>query len=96
LCLGSADFATTSDKTPINSVDENPQEAEKAEILSGQLEGTHIHIPFASERDKKTVAVEDGKFVGGGNLGMLRQIYFGRFVSRPTAVVLDVGFAILI
>ena len=78
-----------SDGRLFNSPDENPQETEKAEMLSGQLERTHIHIPFASERDKKTVAVEDGKFVGGGNLGMLRQIYFGRFVSRLTAAVLD-------
>jgi hypothetical protein len=64
-------------------VDEDAQAQERAQLLSGQLEQTRLDVPFASEKDKKIVQIdhEEGKFVGGGNLGFLRQIYFGRLVS---------------
>jgi hypothetical protein len=68
------------------SPDENPQDEEKAEILSGQLQHTHVNIPFASERDKKGITVESGRITGGGSLAILRQIYFGRFVSLARAL----------
>lgn len=69
--------------TSVRNVDEDAQAQERAQLLSGQLEQTRLDIPFASEKDKKIVQVdhEEGKFVGGGNLGFLRQIYFGRLVS---------------
>jgi hypothetical protein len=65
------------------NLDEDAQAQERAQLLSGQLEQTRLDVPFASEKDKKVVQIdyEEGKFVGGGNLGFLRQIYFGRLVS---------------
>lgn len=67
----------------LRNLDEDAQAQERAQLLSGQLEQTRLDIPFASEKDKKIVQIdhEEGKFVGGGNLGFLRQIYFGRLVS---------------
>jgi hypothetical protein len=73
--------------TSVRNVDEDAQAQERAQLLSGQLEQTRLDVPFASEKDRKIVQIdhEEGKFVGGGNLGFLRQIYFGRLVSLGLA-----------